>query len=93
MGRDVRAPARPPFGTSQTRPEAASGAGHRAASAAAVTHQVNCHRNPHRNPQGELAGLVKDDYEAARNGWGSGHSPNTAVWVTSPLSSRHTWSW
>ena len=31
-------------------------------------------------------------YEAARNGWGSGHSPNTAVWVTSPLSSRHTWS-
>ena len=28
---------------------------------------------------------VRDDYEAARNGWGSGHSPNTAVWVASPL--------
>ena len=41
---------------------------------------------------GSLARLVRDDYDAARNGWGSGHSPNTAVWVTSPLSSRHTWS-
>jgi len=32
-------------------------------------------------------------YEAARNGWGSGHSPNTAVWVTRPLPSDHRWSW
>jgi len=37
MDRDARAPARPPFGTPQTRPKAASGAGHPAASAAAVT--------------------------------------------------------
>ena len=46
MDRDARAPARPPFGAPQTRPKAASGAGHRAASAAAVKHRVNCHRNP-----------------------------------------------
>ena len=32
-------------------------------------------------------------YKAARNGWGSGQSPNTAVWVTRPLSSHHRWSW
>ena len=32
-------------------------------------------------------------YEAARNVWGSSHSPNTAVWVTRPLSSHHRWSW
>jgi hypothetical protein len=49
-------------------------------------------RKRHCIVQGEFAGLVRDDYEAAGNGWGSGHSPNTAVWVTSPLFSRHTWS-
>ena len=49
-------------------------------------------RKRHSTVPGEFAGLVRDDYEAAGNGWGSGHSPNTAVWVTSPLSSRHTWS-
>jgi hypothetical protein len=27
--------------------------------------------------------MVRDDYEAAGNGWGADHSPNTAVWVTS----------
>ena len=32
-------------------------------------------------------------YEAARKGWGPAHSPNTAVWVTRPLSWHHTWSW
>ena len=36
MDRDARAPARPPFGTPQTRPKAATGAGHRAASSAAM---------------------------------------------------------
>jgi hypothetical protein len=36
MDRDARASARPPFGTGQARPKAASGAGHHAASAAAV---------------------------------------------------------
>src|SRR5205807_2761281 len=46
MDRDARAPARPPFGTPQTRPKAASGAAHRAESAAAVKPRVNCHRNP-----------------------------------------------
>jgi hypothetical protein len=46
MDRDARAPARPPFGTPQTRPKTASGAGHRATSAAAVRLRVNCHRNP-----------------------------------------------
>ena len=35
-----------PFGTPQTRPKAASGAGHRAASAAAVKRRANCHHNP-----------------------------------------------
>ena len=49
-------------------------------------------RKRHSTVQGEFAGLVRDDYEAARNGWGSGHSPNTAVWVASPLSPRHIWS-
>jgi hypothetical protein len=37
MDRDARAPTRPPFGAQQARPKAASGAGHRAASAAAAT--------------------------------------------------------
>jgi hypothetical protein len=46
MDRDARAPARPPFGTPQTRPKAASGARHGTASAAAGKHKVNCHRNP-----------------------------------------------
>jgi hypothetical protein len=32
-------------------------------------------------------------YEAAGDGWGSGRSPNSAVWVTRPLSSHHRWSW
>jgi putative transposase len=36
MDRDARAPARPTYGTPQTRPKAASGAGHRTASSAAV---------------------------------------------------------
>jgi hypothetical protein len=36
MDRDARAPARRRFGTPQTRPKAASGVGHCAASAAAV---------------------------------------------------------
>ena len=54
MDCDARAPARPPFGTPQARPKAASGSGHRAATAAAVKHRVNCHRNSnfpncHRN--------------------------------------------
>ena len=49
-------------------------------------------RKRHSTVQGEFAGLVRDDYDAAGNGWGSGHSPNTAVWVASPLSSRHIWS-
>lgn len=38
-----------PFGTPQTRSKTASGAGHRATSAAAVRRKVNSHRNP-RNP-------------------------------------------
>ena len=46
MDCDAPAPARPPFGAPQARPKAASGAGHRSASAAAVKHWVNCHRNP-----------------------------------------------
>jgi putative transposase len=37
MDRDAGAPARSPFGTPQTRPKTACGAGHRAASSAAVT--------------------------------------------------------
>jgi REP-associated tyrosine transposase len=41
MDRDARAPARPPFGTPQTRPKAASGAGYRAATAAAVKRSAN----------------------------------------------------
>jgi len=45
MDRDARAPARPHFGASQTRPKAASGARHRVASSAAVKRKVNCHRN------------------------------------------------
>ena len=45
MDRDARAPARPPFGTPQTRPKAASGAGRRAASPAAANRKVNGHRN------------------------------------------------
>jgi hypothetical protein len=50
IGRPLRRPVwiailEPPFGTPQTRPKTASGAGHRATSAAAVTRRVNCHRN------------------------------------------------
>jgi hypothetical protein len=41
MDRDARAPARPRFGTPQIRPKAASGAGHRATSVAALRRSAN----------------------------------------------------
>ena len=45
MDRNARAPVWPPFGTRRIGTKAASGAGHRAASAAAVKRRVNGHRN------------------------------------------------
>ena len=51
--------------------------------------------------QGDLGGMCRGErrlsgpvrYEAARKGWGPDHSPNTAVWMTRPLSWRHTCCW
>jgi len=44
-----------PFGTLQTRPKTASGAGHRATSAAAVRRRVSCHGIP---PSDAASGIV-----------------------------------
>ena len=46
MDRDARAPARPPFGTPQARPKAASGAGPRG-KRSCCENRVNCHDIPH----------------------------------------------
>ena len=49
MDHGAEAAARPAPGTRQTGPKAPNGRGRQAAPAAAVSTQVNCHRNSHRN--------------------------------------------